>query len=420
MQNNEQEIVLDTDIQNNLNISDTNPNLDVNISENIPQKRLNFPKLKILIFCTCLVLLLNLGYFYWIQYSQSLIKKNKLPVATQTVTLPVSSKIAPSSSSSSQISEQKKNIIIDDGEIIYESRGQLYLFDTKKMEKTLLPIDDLVQVSQTEHNGNKYPKSITFSPSGKLLFFNYGGDILYIYNFETKEYKKVNAGINANIYSFSPSHKLAFVDTGTGAGNRGRTLIDMEGNIIAKVFGGSVDWVDDTSFIMSKGDTEIQIIDAGPYLTNDSVFFEEIRDGKIEEKILLKGDLVVDYSSFGVVGDELFYREKRFEKSFPQTFTDEEREDNQEYWGGIYENAKVSYWKLNIKTGVKTEAKEPEKPAKTVYPRVILSPFKKWKVEVKGQWPDRKIIISSVNNSDQVEIDNGNEAVWRQVDMGGY
>lgn len=136
---------------------------------------------------------------------------------------------------------------VNDGEIVYENLGQLYVFDTSTMEESLLQISDLESEPRFEHYP-KNPHGLHFSTDARYLFFEFNRKF-YIYDFTTKNYSALD--IDPNPFSrpdeVSPDNKIIVVDTGTGPGESGKTFISLENKkIIFRTFAYSIVWSPDS------------------------------------------------------------------------------------------------------------------------------------------------------------------------------
>lgn len=308
---------------------------------------------------------------------------------------------------------------INDGEVIYESLGQLYTFDTSTMKSTILPINDLPKLSKEERDGVKIPSSLSFSPSGRYLFFN-ANRKFYIYDFNKGEYEKLDIEPNPalSLLEIAPNNKIIVVDTRTGPGAGGKKFIDLENKtILYSNVAYSIAWSSDSKkFTSIKGEIDWNNLALGPSPQNKSIFLGELReDGSISEKLLLKADRLTSYwvDKWIDINTILFAKE-RFREPIPESFPGDYTEEYQKYWLDIWENPSVSYWQYNIENRKQKQLSD-YTPEKVVSSKIgVYSPSEKWKVSIEGEWPNRAIyIIKTDGTTDKIKINEGNYAVWR-------
>lgn len=215
-----------------------------------------------------------------------------------------------------------------------------------------------IKISQDVVQNQSSISKTTYSPDGRYSFYEEDTNevpfSLYVYDSKTNKttlFKEI--GPNAAVYSFSPNNRYAVVDTGTGPGNRGITLIDLESQKI--IFSGSglnILWGSDSRFFVITETTDT----FGEYLASDvgpsSVSLYRIFDDKVVEKKLLIGNNKTSFNAIGFDGGEILaYKESIFSKPFSgaENSTYIKPDSYYEYWMDIFSNPVINYKSINLK-----------------------------------------------------------------------
>lgn len=307
---------------------------------------------------------------------------------------------------------------INDGEIVFENLGQLYLLDTANMEKNLLPISDLKPISKNETDGNKTPNGLSLSRDGRYLFFDYNSK-LYIYDFKTKAYKSFDVGPGPYVATenISPDNRVIVIDTRTGPGQGGKVLFDLlNSKILYSTFASHVVWSPNgMRFAYDQDEVEWWNLALGPNPANKSIYMGDITNGTGSAKLILKGTTDVDYGvEKWLDNDNLVVVKNAFSEPIPRVSVNGQVDVSDEYqqrWMKIWENPTKTYWKYNVLTGRQEEIKNyiPEKKELDTY---SYSPNKLWKVIIEGDWPNKVIYAEKAENLEKIKIGSGSSAIW--------
>ena len=264
------------------------------------------------------------------------------------------------------------------------------------------------------------PDSLSFSPSGKYLFFNYNGEYLFIFDYDKQRLINtpligMNAGTGGRM--ISPNEQYAVVDTGSGPGDRGRTLITTSGVIIDRFYGTNFFWKEDSSgFIMSSGECTLTILPYGPEPSNQSVYIYDINGQDVTKKPFLESSYQQSFRLISLENGKLRYKKEYYAEPFPKDSQEAElmNKADYQYWEKIYNNPDVSYWEMDLTTGESIEVEAPpEKEIGTAEWGVSYSPSRNWKVYTKGDWPNRQIFVAKADGSEEQRVAPGDEVTWR-------
>lgn len=320
--------------------------------------------------------------------------------------------------------EFSKEVIegVEEGEIVFESEGLLWVYETKTGEIESLEIEGLEKQERNDRQAN-LPSGLSFSKEGKYLFFSQrkdGKDYVYIYDFsEKKLVNKIESCVNANIGWVEENYRYLIVDCGTSPGVRGRVIYDFTTDEKLHEFGGMGIEITNRGILASKMAKDLWALPYGPTPVTSSIYL--IDDSNFTERLLLEGNYQISYGLVEDLGDGNFvYRKVSYSEEFPAegTITDEEvnKEEFRNKWEEIYNNSTEEYYRYNLASGQseKLDNYAREKIENKCSYGESCSPSQAWKAGVEGEWPNRKIVITKIDGEIKKEISYGNSVVWRR------
>lgn len=294
--------------------------------------------------------------------------------------------------------------LINDGEIFFIKNGKIYKLDTYSMESSEFII-----------SGVENPSDLSFSGNGQYLFMTSGERIVinYMNNQKTVRVEE-DIGPSPRVLSshISPNNEYFIVTTSCCPGDVGRTVVDIDGEILKTLTGGTAVWSPGGSkFALSKGEFELSVLPLGPTPRNSSIYLEELKGEKLSDKLLVKATGQVSFRPVEWLDDKtLIYKKVTYSKPFPENPSLEEmnNEESWEEWFKIYENPKVSYWKLKIDENKEEQLDSYEERENLA----SYSPTKKWKIvtEVEDSKFVRYISSSDGGTKIKLEVDG---AIWK-------
>lgn len=296
-------------------------------------------------------------------------------------------------------------------EVIFSNKGKVYSFNTTTKQQTPLPIT----IENSDPSKNVDISWLTVSPDKKKLFMNVNFMDLYIYDFANKTTKVLaDFGPNAKPEEFSPDGNYAIIDTGLAPGDRGATLIRMDGTIIDSDSGNSYVFAPNSQkYLLSKGDVELCATGTGPCQTSDSIYLKSIQDKVITTK-LLSGNNKVSYAIKEWKDNDTFIAVKKtFSEPIPQNPTNDQISSSifTSKWSKIFDSPKEEYISFHIstKSSEKTDVTSRNQPIAS-----DISPDGKWKLVTKSNDNNKRMIsIQQTNGNDNISVGEGDDAVWR-------
>lgn len=307
---------------------------------------------------------------------------------------------------------------LHDGEIVLVDKGKLYVFDTSLMEKRLLSLRTEHEVQDIMASKSAVIGGLNFSRDGRYLLFNCN-DKFCIYDFITGIYKILNIAPNpaTSVAWMSNDGKYTVVDTGTGPGARGKTIVEIaSGKILYQTTAYSTLWSPDNKIVFDEGEIAWWNLGLGPDPENKSVYIATSATSFKSPQLILKGTNMFSYESLvWLDANNLIYSQSEFKLPIPSLPPRNEsvtiNDEYQKKWLDIFGNPSVTYWKVNLTTGEKESYQMKEKP--TDNEEQIYSPSGAFKIVREGKIPNSEIYIEKTDGSEKKKIGYGQEAIWR-------
>ncbi len=387
------------------NVNTTNQLNDSTLPDSVQSKKnLNSSRLYIVICVTFIVLfILSIGgYFLINNNSSSDSSENKSVQEIPAIT--GHQKKIDQPNTLLNLTDYKN--MIDDGEIFLSIDGTLYVLNTNSMEMKEYMIENLQKFTD-----------LNFSNDGQYLFAN-ADDYVIIYHLASKKIVKIendiqNIGPNPRVERghLSSNNKYFIITTSCCPGDAGRGVFDFNGKLIKQLIGGSIIWSPDGSrFVMSKGEFALSALSYATIPKNNSIYLEEVSD-TVTEKLLIKSSNQSSYVPIEWIDNTtLIYEQTIYSRPFPENPSNEQIHDEQfvKEWEEIFNNPKISYWKINIDNNTKEEIFSYTHDTDTA----SYSPSRRWKIVTERE--DHQFVRYIVNDDNTIKIKlDVQDAVWK-------
>jgi hypothetical protein len=327
-----------------------------------------------------------------------------------------------------------------DGRLIYESEGNVYEFDTiSGITRELVSASQIQEATSTPPTSVSKPSVIlpgdfSIVDDQNDLYFklqygefsSYVGSVLYIYHFHEDAITHTIDVWEDWVDDRSPDGRYLSTFFSTCACGGSMHIFDLSrgGEAVYSGLGGYVSplWTH-VAYKRPEADFYFPIEGAAAY----SLFIKSIHSTSSAPEKLLVGTATRSYVPRGwLSNNELIYEELIF--SMPMSTSSELYKDEENYnkMHDAYTNPSQSVWKIDTLTKQTTkladtveredttEMRRNESYSNKLKARQWLSPQRKWKVVLIGEWPKREIYLVDAEDTFKYKVADGNSVLWME------